>query len=70
MWLAFYQNYQAVLKEIIEDSITQLEAITFLQRVITAAKTGHAEIDFPIEAYINYAQAILLSPNYSFIIQF
>ena len=52
----FKENYIAVKKAISKDSITLLEAITIFQKVISAAKNSHTEIDFPGALYIKYAE--------------
>lgn len=51
----FEQNYQAIRQRIQQDSITLSESILLFQQVISKANTGHAEIDFPIATYRNYA---------------
>ncbi|MFK8165636.1 MAG: S41 family peptidase [Lewinella sp.] len=52
----FIANYQEIVAAINQDSLTQLQAITLFQRVISAANTGHAEIDFPAAAYLTYGK--------------
>ena len=52
---AFTKNYLEVKKSITHDSLNLLQAVTVFQQVISKANTGHAEIDFPISAYKNYA---------------
>jgi hypothetical protein len=51
----FYENYLEVQQLLKGDSITKLFATTLFQKVISAAHTGHAEIDFSVESYIDYA---------------
>lgn len=52
----FNANYQKVVASIDQDSLTNLQAITLFQRVISAANTGHAEIDFPAADYLAYGR--------------
>ena len=51
----FDANYEKVKASVTADSINLKEAISLFQSVISKANTGHAEIDFPITAYITYA---------------
>lgn len=37
------------------DSLTLLETISFYQRLVSFANTGHCEIDYPAKPYIEYA---------------
>ncbi len=53
----FEANYQAVTSGVTKESYSELEAISLFQQVISAANTGHAEIDFPVGAYRKYAMA-------------
>lgn len=39
------------------DSLSLLEATSLFQRLISAVNNGHTEIDFPGQAYIEYAYA-------------
>ena len=40
-----------------KDSLTLLETISFYQKLVSFANTGHCEIDFPAQSYIEYAHA-------------
>lgn len=53
---AFLENTEQVKNEITEDSVSLLKVQSLFQKVISKANTGHAEIDFPIQPYIGYAQ--------------
>jgi len=37
------------------DSLTLIETISFYQKLVSFANTGHCEIDFPAQSYIEYA---------------
>lgn len=52
----FAQHYAKVVATVGQDSLTSLQAISLFQRVISAANTGHAEIDFPAADYIAYGK--------------
>lgn len=39
------------------DSLTLLETISFYQKLVNFANTGHCEVDFPAKSYIEYAYA-------------
>lgn len=39
------------------DSLTLLETISCYQKLVSFANTGHCEIDFPVQPYIEYAYA-------------
>lgn len=39
------------------DSLTLLETISFYQKLVSFANTGHCEIDYPAQPYIEYAYA-------------
>ncbi|MNJ90821.1 carboxy-terminal protease [compost metagenome] len=39
------------------DSLTQLEVVSFYQKLVSFANTGHCEIDYPALSYIEYASA-------------
>lgn len=52
----FNSNFESVLQSINKDSLSLLEVVNLSQRIISKANTGHAEIDFPVKAYIEYAQ--------------
>jgi len=54
---AFNRNYDAIRKSITKDSMNLLETISLFQQVISKANTGHAEIDFPAQAYREYAMS-------------
>ncbi|MEH6682051.1 MAG: S41 family peptidase [Sediminicola sp.] len=51
----FTKNYNTVKNSIGKDSITLLQATNIFQKVISAAKNGHTEIDFPAASYGAYA---------------
>ncbi|MFK7806770.1 MAG: S41 family peptidase, partial [Saprospiraceae bacterium] len=51
----FTNNYLEIKKSVIQDSLSLLQATSLFQQVISKANTGHAEIDFPITSYRNYA---------------
>lgn len=51
----FDRNYNTVKGSVIKDSLSLLEATSLLQKVISKANTGHAEIDFPATSYREYA---------------
>lgn len=51
----FKDNYHKVKKSITQDSLDILQATSLFQQVISKANTGHAEIDFPVSAYRQYA---------------
>jgi len=53
---SFDQHYAEVAATVGEDSLTNLRAVSLFQRVISAANTGHAEIDFPAADYIAYGK--------------
>lgn len=53
---AFTANYGEVVASVDHDSLSNHQAITLFQRVISAANTGHAEIDFPAADYIAYGR--------------
>lgn len=53
----FDENFASVKASITQDSLSSLEIISLFQRVISKANTGHGEIDFPIAAYMQYAQS-------------
>jgi C-terminal processing protease CtpA/Prc len=37
------------------DSLTVLQTVTYFQKLVSFANTGHCEIDFPAQSYIDYA---------------
>lgn len=39
------------------DSLTLLQTVTLYQRLVSFANTGHCEIDYPAQSYIDYAYA-------------
>lgn len=39
------------------DSLTLIETTSFYQKLVSFANTGHCEIDYPAQSYINYAYA-------------
>jgi len=49
--------YTVMKKSVDKDSLSLLEATNTLQQLISAADMGHTYIDFPIQAYIEYAYA-------------
>ncbi len=51
----FEENFRRVRNSVVEDSLSLKEATGLFQKVIAKANTGHAEIDFPAQAYISYA---------------
>lgn len=51
----FTDNYLKVKKSITQDSLSLQQVTTLFQQVISKANTGHAEIDFPVTAYREYA---------------
>jgi len=51
----FLDNFNWVKEAVIEDSLNVLQATSLFQQVVSKANTGHAEIDFPISSYRNYA---------------
>ena len=53
---AFAANYDEVVASVDHDSLSNVQAVTLFQRVISAANTGHAEIDFPAADYIAYGR--------------
>ncbi len=53
---AFLKNTEQVKNEIAGDSLSLLQIQSLFQKIISKANTGHAEIDFPIQPYIGYAQ--------------
>ncbi|OBX23453.1 peptidase S41-like protein [Gelidibacter algens] len=52
----FLENADNIKKTITNDSLNLLEATNAFQKIISRANTGHAEIDFPVQSYIQYAQ--------------
>lgn len=52
---AFEANFKAVKASGRADTYSLSAATTLFQQVISIANTGHAEIDFPITSYIEYA---------------
>ena len=40
-----------------KDSLTWMQTISFYQKLVSFANTGHCEIDFPAQSYIEYAYA-------------
>src|SRR6056297_1065891 len=52
----FAKNADKIENAIVKDSLNLLEATNIFQQIISKANTGHAEIDFPIQSYIQYAQ--------------
>lgn len=51
---SLYHQLKTSLKK---DSLTLLETVTLYQRLASFANTGHCEIDFPAQSYIEYAYA-------------
>ena len=51
----FTNNYLKIKRSITQDSLSLLQATSLFQQVISKANTGHAEIDFPVSTYRNYA---------------
>jgi len=51
----FARNYHRIKNAITSDSIDILEATNIFQKVISAVKNGHTEIDFPVASYRAYA---------------
>jgi C-terminal processing protease CtpA/Prc len=49
--------YEEVYHSIGKDSLSQLETYRIFQRLTASANIGHTELDFPIQAYIEYAPA-------------
>ncbi len=49
--------YTSVKQSVQQDSLSLLEATNTLQRLISAAAMGHTYIDYPVQAYIEYAYA-------------
>lgn len=54
---AFRLQYNNALAAVQSDSLSAVEATSIFQTVISAANTGHAEIDFPAPPYLAYAQS-------------
>lgn len=52
----FLENVDNIEKAITSDSLNLLKATNAFQKIISRANTGHAEIDFPVQSYIQYAQ--------------
>ena len=52
----FSRNTAQVRAAVKQDSISFLQAVNLSQRIISAANTGHAEIDFPVSSYIEHAR--------------
>lgn len=53
-----YDSLFAHLKSsLTADSLTLLEAVSCYQKLVSFANTGHCEIDFPAQPYIEYAYA-------------
>ncbi len=51
----FNSAYEEVKNSINKDSITLFETTNLFQRLISTANNGHTEIDFPKQAYTQYA---------------
>lgn len=51
----FETNFMQIRNSVKKDCLSLKEATGLFQRVISKANTGHAEIDFPAQAYIPYA---------------
>jgi hypothetical protein len=47
--------YHAKSREIAGDSLSLLQTVTFFQSLVSYSNTGHCEIDFPAQSYIQYA---------------
>ncbi len=50
-------NYHRVMASVSEDSLSYLQATNTFQSVASAINNGHTEVDFPVAAYLDYAQA-------------
>ena len=53
----FEENVDNIENSIPKDSLNLLEVTSIFQRIISKANTGHAEIDFPVQSYIQYAKS-------------
>ncbi len=51
----FAAIYRSLSEAIPPDSISTLEATNIFQQLAVAVNNGHTEIDFPVQAYIEYA---------------
>lgn len=49
-------NFEEVKNSLEQDSISLKGAVGIFQKVISKANTGHAEIDFPAQSYIDFVQ--------------
>lgn len=52
----FDSNFNEVRASVAGDSISLKQATDLFQKVISKANVGHAEIDFPAQSYISFAQ--------------
>jgi len=55
--LEFNSVYEGAKNSIQGDSLTFLETTSLFQRLTAAVNNGHTEIDFPLQAYTEYAYA-------------
>lgn len=53
---AFDSTYRAVKASIVVDSLNLLETTSIFQRLVSAVRNGHTEIDFPGQSYGAYAR--------------
>lgn len=49
--------YNSLRSSLTADSLTFIETISFYQKLVSFSNTGHCEIDFPAQSYIEYAYA-------------
>lgn len=52
---AFEKNFNQIVNELTEDSLSQIATINLFQKVVSAANIGHTSISFPGQQYIAYA---------------
>ncbi|WP_431158024.1 S41 family peptidase [Winogradskyella poriferorum] len=50
----FDENYLAIQKEILKDSLSHLETTNLFQKVVAKANNAHTTINFPVQAYFDH----------------
>ena len=53
----FKVHYQTLRAQISQSRFSDKDVITLFQKLITRLRNGHTEIEFPVQAYFNYAES-------------